>query len=485
MKDKETEYYLPNDEISVENLFGPELNDVDKVIYHRFLIRLHGQPDEKIKLLSSYARQFGVDFITAHYNYGNSEESTNLLTALCEKFETDQTRTILNKYADLVHSAQAIKGCFKSNKRELSNDPKVRNEVMDSILNKGNKLLNYMVTDMDPKEYYKFHTYLNGYNAELLIILTTLKSLRSEGLQVKIEQLKDLQAEKIDGNDFVTNYFGTVRRMDDRIALTRILDSNWQDQGAEGQKVISDFEELFYIQQRKGSTTFDEAKMRKNTFYIVRRKLSRSEEKVDFNAGILAFFRIEEMPDGSLYLGSVNSDKSIAGYQIGEALLENYIPAIGADKRIVADCNPQSPITNKYIGKYGFIITQITDYAEPNDTFAIERDDSATSPYKGRRFEFQGKDYQTLLGLIPQYKDNPDAELRTYTFPQEYDIFTTEVKAGLSGGNMVGTAFARSKPDATGSYQVIIGLERVGEPVKPGLEQQVTEPVDESLHATT
>lgn len=228
----------------------------------------------------------------------------------------------------------------------------------------------------------------------------------------------------------------------------RISEANWSNQGEEGQKVLADFNNLLS----------DPDRLNKTNFYLVQH-----------GSEVLGFFRLDTLEDNSLYFGSVNARSDLAGAKIGETLLDKIFTSVAQGRLVKADCNPKAPISSKYIGKLGFVATNLTDYAEPGDTFEITRDDRPDNPEKGRIYEFQGKSYKELAALESAYQDHPRARLRHYTFPQEYNIFIGEASNLLhQEPKTIISAYQQERNRREdGSYGVVIGFEQVDLPVAP------------------
>ena len=411
----------------LEDDFGLDIATLSLDVQRHFLHYLQDQPRDRVLRMADYAKKYGQNFFITYLSTDHDFGMGDKIMVLCESYGPDKVAEILQEYAQVAEASEEVRSYLARNLgNQTVEDGELTEAVIQNLLKKGKRILikasEGSFTDTDSAD-------LNIVSPALHLFHSTLLELQARNIPIEISDFKDTLTEDVPG---------TLLSNSDRDQMSAIVESNWLGQGKEGEKVVEDFKHLLIDQDR----------LSKTNFYILR------------HAGkVAAFFRLDQNED-HLYLGSVNAPIALKGVKLGTELLDSVFCVAARGSLVRAECNPTSPVSAKYIGDYGFIATDIYEYASPNDTLAIERDTRGDALPCGL---FSGKSFPELANLRVLYSDNEDRQLQFYTFPDDKLSMKLELEKALkSGQGLVVTAIQYGKAEKNGgSYPVVVGLEKM------------------------
>lgn len=436
----------------VEADFNIELSRLDLPTQYHLIDFLMTNTRERALDIANYAKTYGPRFINSFLSLETGgRDMGDVLVAIAQRYQDtpEVAVPIFQKYSEIVAVTENVRQYLNDNfKRALTNQPDLENAIIDNLLKKGRDILLYAAhanSDIDIQQY------LDGVKGETLLFSNAFRALKEaenqSGEPVNLEQFRDIE---------ITSLNGEATPEPLKQSLLQLLtegwrvrnDEAWPGQRQEGETVIADFTDLIHNPDRLARTHF----------YPV---LLKGEP--------IAFFRLDTVDDGSLYLGSVNAKAGLSGAKIGEAMLDQIFTRVASGRLVHAECNPRSPISAKYISQFGFVATGLTEFVRPDDTFEITRDDRPESRQNAPTREFVGKSYEELAKLLTDPKSQLNAFLVSYTFPGDYTAFAAQAHLLFNQEpRAVITAFQQEKHSMHGdSYRVIVGFEpAVPAPVK-------------------
>lgn len=421
---------------AIERDFGVDLGSLDIRVQNYFLNYLKNNSEDQVRELARYAQEYGSDFFTTFLSMEDSQDMGERIVQICQKLEPEEVKAVLAKYGELFEATEQVRDYLGDNfGDQLKDNQELEDAIIENLLKKGKEVLVYAAERDD--QGFDIRTYLEGVKTELVLFSNTFRALKESGESVDLEQFRAIHIEHMSGVDLPESVKGQ---------LLALCQANWKGQGKEGEKVIEEFNSLLDSPDL----------LEKSRFYMVQH-----------DDDVLGFFRLDEESDASLYLGSVNARPDLRGTKIGETLLDQVFTVAAQGRVVRAHCNPKSPITTKYIGKLGFVATDITDYVQEGDTFDIVRDDRPERRQDAPGYAFRGKSYEELVGMESDVQGGSQGLLRRYVFPGDYLLFTEEARHLLhQEPKIVITAYQREKkPQEDGSYQVVVGFEYYAPPV--------------------
>lgn len=429
--------------------FGFNLNQLDLRVQQYFSHFLSQQNIEQVQAVMAATQRFGPDFLTCFVAQEENQAAGQQILEIARTYEPAVAQAIFRQYRALFASTEQIRQFLpESATHQPAMTQQLEDRIIRELLAKAAQLLNRYSNTHVPTE--TILADLQAHQAELQTFHSAYRAIQAQGeLQIPLEAYQGIRIEALTGLELYQN----AELVDQ---LKTINQLSWQAMGDEGALVMADFAALLKDPERLAETTF----------HIIR----HGEQ-------VMAFLRLDQREDGSRYLASVHTRPQLAGARIGEALLDQVLTQEGANRLITAECNPLSPISSRYIGRMKFVARRLSQFAVPDDTFEISRDDRPEQRERYKSIVFAGKGYEELVSLLPRYQEKGEEPnqvskvLLQYRLPEEYSqdkdekpSFTTMAHRLLAANpDMVITAWAREKRPANGdqSYNFIVGFERL------------------------
>ena len=188
-----------------------------------------------------------------------------------------------------------------------------------------------------------------------------------------------------------------------------------------------------------------------------RQALESTQKKfylVRYGDDIIGFLRFDPEKSGHLSAASFNIRPDLRGAKIGETILKSALDLEAKNRIVHATAYPKLPITSRYIGEFGFVVTGILEnFQETGESFfQMLRDDKVNPSYRflNQSFSQIARSYETKSPDLAQ----SGIIIKKFDLTTEYDQFLTESRILLRTGQYVMTAFARSRQEPQTAYLV-------------------------------
>lgn len=320
----------------VSNDVGFDLSSVSLPEQFNFFEYTKNTSNQDISRTFEFTKKYGpTGFRTfLSLEHGGKEMGDKIL-ALGEKLPPEFAEKLFIKYSEIVDEVGNIGDFLLKSLKEKPSTLLVE-ETKNHLLKKGKNLL---VEYADKAEICKkeecealgreLEKRLLNIKSSLFLLASACNSLAKEGL-LKIEDLADTDLD-------------VVNEVDDasKKEVKRIFVENRPNYPENLLKeVVAEFEEAV------------DSPKENQTFYILR---TRGE--------IVAFMRLDEMPDGSIYGASFNVRTELRGSSIGAEWLKKIIEEKSAEKVFKIICYKDNPMFEKYKKNFGFEVSgEIADY---------------------------------------------------------------------------------------------------------------------------
>ena len=203
-----------------------------------------------------------------------------------------------------------------------------------------------------------------------VLFISAFKTLKLRG-ELRLDEIRDTSFESLTSATLTE---------EDKERMLKILKQSWKAQGTEFVDSVS--ESLESALRSTGTR-----------FYVLRHK-----------GVIVGFNRFDDKSfekEPHLYFGSFNTDASYGNGKLGEVLYEESLAAeVSKNIPIRANCNPLSPITQKYI-ESGFVATSLEDYAGV-PSFSITLDTEKNQSFKSKTWTTE----QVVRAVLHQNTEN-------------------------------------------------------------------------------
>lgn len=401
---------------------------------------IYGQIKDLLHKDIPYKNEFLISFLSCagDYSFGN------VLLAIAEKFSPEIAEKIFVKYSELANQADGVGDYLRSDFGEqLKKKPGLGEEITSSLLKKGKEILE-TASKMAGQED-SILSILNDTHADLQFFANAFKSLKKEGVDVKLDQfpgtsIEDIRAKELDEAT--------------KEQLLAISDQNWRLRPHMYEAIMESFKKSLEDPQ--------------TIFHIV-----KNGDKV------VAFFRMDDTAPQERYFGSVNIRPETQGYALAPALMQQMFLREADGFLVTAHCNPWDKVTEQYIGDSGFVATKLLDYSG-QPAFEIERDgrerevsesnqgvssseNADSSEENPPTYQYQKLSYAELLSLQVQNPDN----IRIYKFSQDAAVAPDETENArfmkdvneLTAQGMVVTNFRYGPPESDGRRPLLVAYE--------------------------
>ena len=304
--------------------------------------------------LKEFALQYGKNGVRTFLSLDYRKDLGHKIVELGNALEPKAASEIFAKYGQIIDATHDVEAYIT----EHFSDQATMNEavvarITENLLRRAKDLLVHFAdalaearrrgsaldTDSVLRE-------LSNVRTETLLFLSSFKTLRSQGVNLDFEAIKDVEFYSTSGPTLSED---DLRRMEE------IYAKNYADVPALRDELLAIFK--------------NSAKNKSAEFYILR-----------YKGDIIGFARFDDEGEGKMHFSSFNVDTQFRGSAIGGVILEKTVDLKARDHVLSADCRVMTDIGSHYI-ETGFVAKRLYDYkGEP--CLAIERNDAA--PYRAR-----------------------------------------------------------------------------------------------------
>ncbi|NMC51502.1 hypothetical protein GYA54_02095 [Candidatus Kuenenbacteria bacterium] len=354
-------------EIAQDRIFtatGVKLNNLSFKEQGWFVIYFNEADEGSKERLREFVAKHGEEGIKTFLALESGEKNGEVILELGEKLDQETGRRVFGKFNEL---SSFIKSSNEELSREFFNDDKTI-EPHAEILKRANQALIDSQKNLPEnmaglsegekkKIFLEIRKKLNAIKKETAFFTACVKTAYKELGEIDFEELRSADYCQLTGKD-ITDV--------DLAEMKRIYEENYQKYPPGfRQKLIGAFERR--TNPESGKASFDILKYR------------------DEVVGFLSFEGIGQLTDGrkKKYFGSFNLDQKYTNAKLGEVMLKKALDREAPASIIEADCDPQAPITKKYL-ENGFVAINYYDY-EGVPSFKIIRDDELNNKLESKK----------------------------------------------------------------------------------------------------
>jgi predicted GNAT family N-acyltransferase len=340
--------------IEIKKQLGVELSDFPLRIQKQFLSFISLRKNEIIEKMRQFLDQTPKkesrdNRIMAFLSLEYEECLGNKILSLGENLETDAADKIFAKYAECVRKTQDIADYLHEVLgRDKKYDEEATEKIAKNLLRHGKNLLTKFADQAQEAKN-------QGQKIDSQVILRQLENIKTEILLFASTFKAVSTEQKVEFRDIL----GTELKTADSSEL--------------GDKEKTEMKKIFKENRRNYSpellvTTLKEFEEAMNTpdkkFYLL-----------THNNELVSFLRFDQLPNGNLYLGSVNVRPEVRGSAIGSAMLKAALDQEASNRNLEAIVYEKNPMLKHYIKNFGFkIVGEISDYHGTGEKFLkIER----------------------------------------------------------------------------------------------------------------
>jgi len=279
--------------------------------FDRLRSTLQSHPEASNKILNSFLA------VAEDMQYSES------ILKLSETLDQKTADAVFSKYLEIVNATEQV--------RQLT--PEQSNEVIRNLLHRGNVLLKTWAEAANKQDSQVILDQLEHIKAEVLLFASTFKILPPE----ERAKLLKTHIEIKDSSDFTEQ---------EKISKLRIFDENRRGYPPA----------LFKETRSEFQSALDTPG---HEFYVL-----------PFDNEDIAFIRLDKLPNGNLYAGSLNVRPEVKGSAIGSAMLRATLDKKAQERNIEAVVYSKNPMLKHYTSDFGFqVVGEIPDYHGTGELF--------------------------------------------------------------------------------------------------------------------
>ena len=334
--------YLMNRPIreAVEEEFGLKFKYLSFQEQFYFLQLIKNKTVDEMQEVKNFTANYGHNGLKTFMSMEFDRDLGDRIIKLGEKLDPSMAREIFHKYSDIIDSAQDAFKYFQDNFMQAGAfDEKIADHIKENLFKKGADILVQFAEKVVRGEKISNEEIikeLKNIKTETLIFTSSFKIFKEESKFIDLADIPDMRYD-VNSVEKFTNDKALIGQME------KIYRKNYENYPSEfTEYILKSFKESL-----------------KDTSSI----LFTLKHKED----LVAFCRLGKNLDGngnieSFHFGSFNVSPSYKQSRLGEALFEAAMMEAGAlGVPIYANCDPQAPITKKYI-KSGFVATKIFNF---------------------------------------------------------------------------------------------------------------------------
>lgn len=276
-----------------------------------------------------FAKKYGLEGIQSFLPNARWPECAEAMLDLGEKLPPADAGKIFHRYAEIVRASKQIEQYVTDNFRgESGLGEEGLEKIEDNLLERGRKLL-VDFSRAGKRDIAPLLANLENASADLLLFASTFQTMREGDRALALEDFRDTAIETLSGKQLTDR---------DRAEMKRLAAENHRQAPAKEQVLVS---------RELAQAMADPA----TKFYIIKRL-----------GKIGGFMRFTPQSDGRLYVGSLNIAPDARGSDFGRALLHQALQHEAREGQVItAFGDPQIPITERYIGEFGFVATGLDE----------------------------------------------------------------------------------------------------------------------------
>jgi hypothetical protein len=318
--------------------------------------------------LYKFLKDFGINGAKTFSAVYVDPQSVEKIFVIVQNYEPVQAQLIFQKYAEFTLYRQKIdrelKDFFVD---ENDSDLVSKGEITQNMMKRAAQILDaYATRQYKVQKTAILHVELSKIQVEAGVFVAILKNLKKDGVELSLEKIRNV--------NFSCRSLESITPQE-RQEMCALYSENYKDNPEFRDELLQKFVNLL------------DSRSEKTRLYLLKNK-----------ERIVGFDRFDDQDDGTVYFGSFNVDEKYQGASLGRSILERTIDTESKNKRIVADCDTRSFISQSYIGR-GFVARKFYIH-KGISCFEIVRDDT-----KNTEYEYKNKSEQEIVSLYDMDED--------------------------------------------------------------------------------
>ena len=308
----------------VEKIFNIKLFDLTVHEQIWFLQFMRHKNQTEVSAVKNKVDNFGIDFLRTFLSMEFDKGMGEKIILLSEKLEKNEMIQILKTYNKLVERGQRVDELVEESLQGNKMGAVDKKGVAYEILKRAKDLLSEASDKVETKDGIKeLLSRLEDVKADLITFAAVFKNAFAKGQEIDFSQIKGLDLTIMDSGELNDQ---DKKQMRDIFKGNRTgVSPEFAEQRLKGEfdPVMSESGHKFYMLKKDGQ--------------------------------IISFARFDELPNGNLYTGFINTAPDIKGMNIGSAFLETVFQREGREQAIELKVRIDNPAVKLY-ERFGFQI---------------------------------------------------------------------------------------------------------------------------------
>ncbi len=323
----------PSNQILFKSMLGVDVEQLSFEEQFELLHYLKGKTFNEVKQFQDFSKKYSTAGLRTFLSLEYGRDFGDKIIEIGEKLSEEDAKMLFAKYSEIVDSAdKAVLELSTASTDESKSKGEIVEKVRDNLLRYGRKLLenfgNKLDGDNSKKDIEQLMTQLTQTKGDIVLSAVVFKALANEG--VAIEEIANMNIETQVRENL---------KLEDKDEMKRIFHEN---RGEYPEDLRAVTEKEFDVVLETG----------KREFHILRR-----------GEDIIAFARFDELPNGNLYIGSLNVRPEIKSLTVGGTFLADLIRQKNKDYTLEAEAYSKNKMLKNYTDKFGFeIVEDIPSY---------------------------------------------------------------------------------------------------------------------------
>lgn len=321
------ETYLPENRQRIEKLLSLNVNTLTYREQEELTHVLHSVNDQDVRSLGELGKQTGLGGIRTYLALSEAGlDARQTLDRMKSELGERLYKAVIAQHNELLdladtETARMRYELFENRENAYGFDDSA---VRQNLLLRANRYIVHVnKTDTDD-----IKRGFAGMRNNMILFASVFRNAFKGQRRVPFEELKGIELNTTPPKELTDA---------EREEMLRIAQDNWKDV------------KLKHAALKSLKEKFD-ANARDTRFYL----LKKDNE-------LIGFLRFDDLPDGSLYAGSLNISPAMRGSAIGEALLNEVIAREGKDRPIHAHADPRADVLTAYVERFGFVVEGTED----------------------------------------------------------------------------------------------------------------------------
>lgn len=287
----------------------------------RFLSEKNGLQFKRLQNVL-HEKHFGNEMLVSFLSCAEDKKYGEAILKIAENVDIEVGKNVFYKYQEIVTLSEGIAGYIKNNffgKKDLVSVDEFK--IRKSLLSRANEMLLDYSKAKNKKE--ELISSLESIRTDLVVFASIFKNAFAKGQEIDFSQIKGLDLSIMDSGELSDQ---DKKQMRDIFKGNRTgVSPEFAEQRLKGEfdPVMSESGHKFYNLKKDGQ--------------------------------IISFARFDELPNGNLYTGFINTAPDIKGMNIGSAFLETVFQREGQRKAIELKVREDNPAVKLY-ERFGFEI---------------------------------------------------------------------------------------------------------------------------------